>query len=140
MFLRIHLTSLSCWPFTQKHSFLDVWRGSEYACVQIAPGNVLSHHNKHLMGYFEFLNASRIRTHRFIFVNTIQCPRTLKNNIYHSNKQEPPPFYHSDTNAWPRSGPFCWQNPCFGCNSGIDLVVGLEYIFFQLCSNTEQIS
>ena len=29
---------------------------------------------------------------------------------------------------------------CSGCNSGIDLVVALEYTFFQLCSNVEQIS
>ena len=29
-----------------------------------------------------------------IFVN----PWTLKNNIYHSNKREPLPFFHSDTN------------------------------------------
>ena len=42
--------------------------------------------------------------------------------------------------VWPRSDPFFWQNPCSGCNSGIDLVVALEYTFFQLCSNVEQIS
>ena len=29
----------------------------------------------------------------FIFVNTIQYPSTLNNNIYHSNKREPPPFF-----------------------------------------------
>ena len=29
---------------------------------------------------------------------------------------------------------------CSGCNSGIDLVVTLEYTFFLLCSNAEQIS
>ena len=46
--------------FTQKHSFLNVWRGSEYVCAQIAPVNVLCHHSKHLMGYFEFQNSSRI--------------------------------------------------------------------------------
>ena len=44
----------------QKHSILDAWRGSEEACVQIAPGNVLRHHNKHLMGYLEFLHGWRI--------------------------------------------------------------------------------
>ena len=31
---------------------------SEYACVQIASNNVLYHHNKLLMGYFEFLYGS----------------------------------------------------------------------------------
>ena len=44
----------------QKHSLVDVWRCSEYACVQTAPGSVLCHHSKHLMGYLEFLNSSRI--------------------------------------------------------------------------------
>ena len=34
----------------------------------------------------------------FVLVNTMQYPRTLKNNIYHSNKRVPPPFFHSDTN------------------------------------------
>ena len=67
----------------------------------------------------------------FIFVNVIQYPRTLNDNIYHSSKWEPPPFFHLDTNNWPRSGPLCWQNSCSGCNSGTDLVAGLEYIFFN---------
>ena len=68
----------------------------------------------------------------------MQYLRTLKNNIYYSSKWVPPTFFHSDT------GPvFCHvliQNPCSGCNSGIDLVVALEYTFFQLCSNAKQIS
>ena len=34
--------------------------GSEYACLQIAPNNVLCHLNKHLMGYFEFPDGLRI--------------------------------------------------------------------------------
>ena len=34
----------------------------------------------------------------FILVNTIQYQHTLKNNIYHSNKRIPPPFFHSDIN------------------------------------------
>ena len=70
----------------------------------------------------------------------MQYPCTLKNNIYHSNRREQPPFFHSDTNTWPCSGPFCWQNPCSGCNSGTDWFAALEYILFQLCSNIEQIS
>ena len=74
-----------------------------------------------------------------IFVNTTQYLSILNNNIYYSNNRKPPPFFHSDTNTWPRSGPFCWQNPCSGCNRGTGLVVVLEYIFFQLCFNTEQI-
>ena len=36
---------------------LDGWRGSEYACVQMASGNVLGHRNKQLMGYFESFMA-----------------------------------------------------------------------------------
>ena len=43
-----------------KYSILDAWRGYEYVCVQIAPGNVLCYHNKYLMGYFEFLQGSGI--------------------------------------------------------------------------------
>ena len=34
----------------------------------------------------------------FIFVSTIQYPRTLKNTIYHLNNWVPRPFFHSDTN------------------------------------------
>ena len=34
----------------------------------------------------------------FIFINAIQYPCTLKNNIYYSNKRGSPPFFHSDTN------------------------------------------
>ena len=72
------------------------------------------------MGYFEFLHGSRIiclplniseklhmpsknqkrqRLIAFIFVNTIQYPRILKSNIYHSNKRQPSPFFHPDTNS-----------------------------------------
>ena len=29
----------------------------------------------------------------------IKYPHTLKNNIYHSNKREPPPFFHLVTNT-----------------------------------------
>ena len=73
------------------------------------------------MGYFEFLDGSRIicfplnipeycidnistKSQKrqslvtYILVNTIQYLRTLKNNIYHSNKRGPPPFFHLDTN------------------------------------------
>ena len=64
--------------------------------------------------------------------------QTNKNNMYHSNKREPPPFFHWYTNTWPRSGPFFWQNLCSGRNSGTDLVVVLEYVFFQLCSKPNE--
>ena len=68
---------------------------------------------------------------------TLQYPCTLKNNIYHSNKHGPLPFFHLDTNPV-----ICHtlQNPCSGCNSGFYLVAVLEYTFFQLCWNTEKIS
>ena len=117
MFLRIQLMTLSCWLFTQKRSILDTWRGSEYACVQIALGNVLCHHNKHLMRYFEFLIGSRIiclplniseklhwqhclwkaRRGRDSSPSSLLIPYTQTNNIYYSNKRGPPPFFHSDT-------------------------------------------
>ena len=77
---------------------------------QIAPGNVLCHHSKHLLGYFKFqvdsniicilwifqknwqpfpsksLKRQRLITFIFIF-NTIQYPRNLRNNIYHSKNE-----------------------------------------------------
>ena len=81
----------------------------------------MRHHDKRLMGHFEFLFGLRItclslnisekfywqhlfespkrqKFIAFIFVNTVQYQHTLKNNIYHSNKQVPLPFFHSDTN------------------------------------------
>ena len=42
-------------------------------------------------------SQKRQRLIAFIFVNTIQYPCTLKNNIYRSNKRGPPPFFHLDT-------------------------------------------
>ena len=42
--------------------------------------------------------------------------------------------------VWSHSDQLFWQNSCSGWNSGIDLVVALEYTFFQLCSSAEQIS
>ena len=39
-----------------KHSILDGWSGYENTCFQIAPNK----HNKHQMGYFEFLNGLSI--------------------------------------------------------------------------------
>ena len=74
----------------------------------------------------------------------IQYPHTLKNKVYYLKKRG-----HGDTTIFllgyqsytcPLSGPFYWQSPCSGCNSRIDLVVVLEYTFFELCSNTKQIS
>ena len=38
-------------------------------------------------------NESRQRLITFTFAYTIQYPRTLNNNICHSNKPEPPPFF-----------------------------------------------
>ena len=62
----------------------------------------------------------------------------MNNNIYHSNKREPAPSFLSDNSTWPRSGPFWWQNPCCGYNSGTDLVVALEYIFFNFVPTTSK--
>ena len=42
--------------------------------------------------------------------------------------------------VWPSPDPLFCQNPYYGCNSGIDLVVALKYTFFQICSNSKQIS
>ena len=43
-------------------------------------------------------NQKRQKLIAFIFVNTIQYPRTLKNNIYRSNKRGTPPCSHPNTN------------------------------------------
>ena len=106
-------------------------------------------HHKRLMGYFEFLygsgiiclpfnipdklhwqhhfkNQKRQRLITFTLVNTIQYSRTLKNNIYYSNKRVPPPFFHSDT------------SPVFGhvlvhyFDTTHVLVVTVELIWFLL--------
>ena len=129
----------------------------------------MCHHSKHLTGFFEFLNGSRkiflpfnileknyidniwitLILIAFIFVNMIQHPRTLNNNIYHSNKREPPPFFHSDTNTWPYvlvhsvekthvlvlTVELIWMlflNILLFQFCAIDIV-------FQFCSNTKQI-
>ena len=121
------------------------------------------HHNKRMMGYFEFLYGSGIicipliiletlhwqhhfekleeaETHHPCLLNTIQynthtpcrTASTIQTNV-------PPRFFHSDTN--PVFGHVLIHSfECSGCNSGIDLVGALEYTFFQLCSNVEQIS
>ena len=43
-------------------------------------------------------NQKRQSLIAFIFVNTIQYPSILRNNIYHSNKRGPTAFFHLDTN------------------------------------------
>ena len=48
-------------------------------------------------------------------------------------------FIWIPSRVWPRCDPLLRQNPWSGCNSRTDLVVTLEYAFFQLCSNAEQI-
>ena len=133
--------------------------------TQIAPGNVLYHHNKHLMGYFESLHGSRI----ICFPLNISEKNVLATSLRKTRRDRVSlsspllirysthiPWRITSTNqtneshhhffiskpilTWPHFGPFFWQNPCSGCNSGIDLVVVLEYTFLQLCFNTEQIS
>ena len=132
---------------------LDAWRESEYACVQIAPNNVFCHHNKHLMGYLKFLHGSRIIClllnipEKLHWQHILEKPEEAET---HRHEEQHLPFKQTKTttiflfryqsSTCPRSDPLCWRNPCFGCNSGIDLVVLLEYTFFQLCSNTKDIS
>ena len=47
-----------------------------------------------------YLKSKRQRLIAFILVNRIQYPRTLNNNIHHSNRWEPPLFFHSNINIW----------------------------------------
>ena len=42
--------------------------------------------------------------------------------------------------TWKLSDPSLEKKPCSSCDSGIDLVVVLEYTFLQIYSNAEQIS
>ena len=118
----------------------------------IAPNNVLCRH-KHLMGYFEFLQCSRI------ICFPLNIPEKLHGQHLFEKPEEAETYHltiHMHTEEqqtgttttfsfgyqsciWPHSDPFCCQNPCSGCNSGIDLAVVVEYNVFRLCSNTEQI-
>ena len=80
----------------------------------------------------------RQRLIAFIFVNTTQYPRILKNNIYHSNERGPPPFFYPDTN------PIIGHALVHSVDKTHDLVVTLELIcllFLNIFSfNTEKIS
>ena len=84
-------------------------------------------------------NYKKAEIHRLHLCYYDTIPRTLNNNSYHSNKWGPPLF------------PDLYINPVIshalihsvnkthvGCNSEFDLVVVLEYTFFQLCCNTEK--
>ena len=62
----------------------------------------------------------------FIFVNTTQYPRILKNNIYHSNERGPPPFFYPDTN------PIIGHALVHSVDKTHDLVVTLELIWMLL--------
>ena len=133
------------------------------ACIQITPGNVLCHHSKHLMGYFEFLHGSRIiclcmsiseKLHWQYVSKKLEEAETHCLHLFEYDtipmhpEEQHLPFKQTGTTIvfssgyqscnWPPSGPFCWQNLCSSCNSGTNLVVILEYTFFQLRSNTKK--
>ena len=137
-------------------------KGSEYARVQIAAGNILCNHNKNLMWYFKFLNGSRIicfplkiseKLHwQHVFEKLKEaethCLHLFYYDVIHRHPEEQHlPFKQTGTTTsfsfgyqsctWPHSDPFCWKETCPGFNSGIDLVFALNYTLFQLCSNTE---
>ena len=122
-------------------------------------------HNKHFMRYSELLQGSMIIDlplniseklyWQYLFkklegAETHRLPLCYDNTIPTNPEEQHPSFkqmgiitifsFGYQSCAWPPSGLFCWQNPCSGCNSGIDLVFALEYTFFQLCLNMKQIS
>ena len=74
-----------------KHSILDAWRGSEYACVQIESNNILCHHNKRLMGYFEFLYGLEIICLPLIIPEKLHWQHLFQNPV----KAEIHPLYFS---------------------------------------------
>ena len=145
----------------QKYSLLDVWRYSEYACVKIASGNVLCHNSNYLsdgifriptwfkdnVSFFRIFlrnwidklsskNCKRQRLIAFIFVNTMQYPRTLKNNIYHSNIREPPPFflfeYQYLAKFWSMFLAMCWLkwSHSFFCGCLSLMILHFRNLFF----------
>ena len=75
---------------------------TSYTCLafQMAPDNVPPH-NRRLMGHSELLHGSimqeKQRLITFIFVNMIEHPHILNNNIYRLSKRGPPPFFNQDT-------------------------------------------
>ena len=115
-----------------------------------------ANYNKRLMGYFEFLYESRIIclplniSEKLHWQHLIVFIFSEYNAIPTHPEEQQLPFKQTGTTTifsfgyqsyvWSRSDPFFWQNPCSGCNSGIDLVVALECTFFQLCVNAKQIS
>ena len=112
---------------------------TSYTCLafQMAPNNVPPH-NRRLMGHSELLHGSimqeKQRLITFIFVNVIEHPRILNNNIYRLSKRGPPPFFNQDTslvlgNVLVYS--FEEKKPCSRCNSRINLVFFLEYYFLK---------
>ena len=116
------------------------------------------------MGYFEFLYGSGIIClplnipEKIHWQHLFEKPEEAEthhlyfsqyNTIPTHSKEQHLPFKQTGTNTifsfgyqpcvWPCSDPLFWQNPCSGWNSGIDLVVALEYPLFQLFSSSEQI-
>ena len=113
--MRFQLTNLICWLFSQKHTLLDVWRGSEYLirlhlvmfCVIIANiwwdisnSNMTRIQSEFLWIFqknwqpFPSKSLKRQRLITFIFIfNTIQYPRNLRNNIYHSKSETHQHFF-----------------------------------------------
>ena len=97
----------------EKHSILDAWRDSEYACVHIASNNVLCHHNKRLFLYGSgiiflplnipeklhwqnlFKKPEEAETHR-LYLSEYYTHALWRTT---STIRLPPPFFHSDTNA-----------------------------------------
>ena len=118
--------------------------GSEYACVQNGSNDVLCHHNKRLMGYFQFLHGSGIiclllnipeKSH---WQHLLEKPEEAETHLPFKQTGTTT-IFHSDTN--PVFGHILIHSfECSGCNTGINFVVILEYTFFQLCSNSGQIS
>ena len=101
----------------------------------MAPGNVLCHHNRHLLGNFEFLHGLRMTcvplnvseklhwqhlleklrernrgSSHSCFVNTIQHPRIQKNNINHSSMEN----FHDSSKQRPPSFFHSHNRPALG--------------------------
>ena len=87
------------------------------------------------------ISSKHWKKQRLSFVNKIQYPHPEEQHLPFKQTGTITIFsFRYQSCAWPPSSPFYWQNPCSLCKREIDLVVVLEYTFFQLCFNVEQIS
>ena len=68
-------------------------------CFESLHGSRITLHGSRITNDISSKSQKRERLIIFILVNKKQYLRTLKSNIYHSNKREPPQFFHFYANS-----------------------------------------